>query len=142
MTTQPNSDAINIQWGNPDQTVIRLTIGDVYEYEHLRRTIESARVMLEQSPWPVHLILDAQRLKLPLSMIEHLEELAWRRSWVSPQIGVVIVVGAQGFMRHLCGLFGRMFGAADRRTLYADSLDEAMDLVDYASSVQTGPCAA
>ena len=117
---------IEVSWGNPQKTIIHSTLNEIWTLEHGHNMIDEMYKLTSSVNHTVHVILDftnsqSSPAKL-LSAGNHIE----KRS--SPNMGVTIIVKANGFIKAISQLIMKLF-VRDGKLYFVDTLDEAYQIV-------------
>lgn len=121
-------------WEDPEQTIIRqlytgkVTAGDYYQ------AVDRNAEMMHSVNHPVDLIIDV--LDAKTDMKGFWAALSYANKKVPDNQRLVIVVGADSFLKVLGGVANKIAPRATSNSYFADSLDEAYRIIaDYRSSV-------
>jgi hypothetical protein len=117
---------IVVTWGDPQKTIIHSALNEVWTLEDSHNMIDEMYKMTSSVSHRVHVIIDftnsqASPAKL-LSAGNHIE----KRS--SPNMGISVIVKANGFLKAISQLIMKMF-VKNQKLYFADTLDEAYQLI-------------
>src|SRR5258705_2641822 len=111
---------IEVSWGDPQKTIIHSALNEVWTLEDGHNMIDEMYQLTSSVNYTVHVILDftnsqSSPAKL-LSAGNHIE----KRS--SPNMGVTIIVKANGFIKAISQLIMKLF-VRDGKLYFVDTLD-------------------
>ncbi|MBZ0289918.1 MAG: hypothetical protein K8I30_20005 [Anaerolineae bacterium] len=119
--------AIEVFWGNPEQTIVCSRFGEMWTLEDTHQMIDDMHALTSSVTHTVHTILDFTDSRVSptrlLSSGNHIE----KRS--VPNSGISVIVKANGFVKAMAQLITKMF-IKDVKVFFVDSLDDAYNIIE------------
>ncbi|MBN1965134.1 MAG: hypothetical protein JW910_10845 [Anaerolineae bacterium] len=118
---------IDVQWGNPDRTLVVYTAHGAWEWNDLYDATREAHALLATVNHVVDSIVDVTNAQaFPGGSLWHARRMASARH---PNSGRLVYVGGHSFIKAVFDVISRMYRADHPSFLYANTLDEAHALL-------------
>ncbi len=117
---------IEVSWGNPQKTIIHSAFNQTWTLEDGHNMIDEMYKLTSSVNHRVHVIIDfSNSQSSPAKLLtagNHIE----KRS--SPNMGISVIVKANGFLRAMSQLIMKMF-VKNQKLYFVDTLDEARKII-------------
>ncbi|MBL8165249.1 MAG: hypothetical protein JNJ61_24920 [Anaerolineae bacterium] len=117
-----------VVWDDEEQTIQRYSFVAPWTWDEYRAAVEQAWTDARTRPYVVNVIIDFTHMgALPQGYLTHFSRTAMTR--ISPNLGIVVLVGMKGFMHTVNQLMMQLFPRLAERINHANSLEEARAII-------------
>jgi hypothetical protein len=129
---------VTVAWDDEEQTIIHFAFIAPWTWDEFRMAVEKGWIEGRHHAHRVHAIVDFTRIgPMPSGYLTHFSRAAMTR--VSPNVGVIVVVGVTGMFTTTFQLIMRLFPRLQERVIQVDSVEEAHAfLARYKADTHTG----
>ncbi len=122
---------VTYEWDNAEQTVMRYDLDATWTWEEARQAMSESWVLIAQRGVTVDSLATSQSVHLPPQAMPHLKALTQNRP---ANAGMMVLVGPSTFIKTMFGIFTTVYSnmlQRDAQVVFADSLDEARDIIRH-----------
>lgn len=130
---------ITTQWADEAKTVIHVRCGRDWSYHDFMENDRRVTEMMDSIDYPVDYILDVRGAPPPPGIISHFPEMARTAAGVNhPRACRVVLVGLDSYMHVVREIFSKMYPKEYSKMLQANTLEEALELLQSARAGSSG----
>ena len=118
---------IQVSWGNPQQTIIHSAFNQTWTLEDGHNMIDEMYKLTSSVSHPVHVIIDFTNSQSSPAKLLTIGNHIQKRS--TPNMGISIIVKANGFLRAISQLIMKMF-VKNQKLYFVNTLDEARKIIE------------
>lgn len=131
---------IDVSWGNPERTVIRMDFAGDWTYDEVLVVLDGIADMLDAIQHPAITIIDMRSVKFaPNISLSIYRRLAVSRFMNHPNLRVVCLLGVQTYVRMLAITFSKLFPEAYRKFRMVETVEEALQHMPSACPLAEQP---
>ncbi len=125
--------AIEVSWGNPERTVIRMDFAADWTYDEVFVALDDIADMLDAIQHPAITVADMSSSKFaPNISLNVYRRVAESRFLNHPNLSVLCLMGVQTYVRMLVVTFSKLFPKAYRKFRMVETVEEALQYIPTA----------